>query len=391
MKILIIGQYGWKGPSFAPMLAEHGHRVHQVSVGNPGVAKKIVAQVVRGLSSFTVSHLKPGELSGFLGSEAGSHDVIFAYGDHGHPTWKELIACRDLLQGAPVVVGLHNHLCSLGANPTALLEIADGLIFLSEDSRDFYTQHVPSLSSRPVTYIPSLYLPRASHFPHRVRKHARGKNQLRVAMGGRWVAARPPGSKHASRYDFIEAAHLLSKSVSRVTIFGRPASVQGTARASLEAGELPPKPTWDPLVFEAYQKLRIETGNVYHYDHVGRFESHLSRHHFMLNKGILRKKEMDDPFENMNYQLRYTSSVLAGVPVLVGKGTDAILESQVRLHGFGRVFNNPEELADPNFISDALHQVWKSGAQKLLAARRLNSLDTYAPELNSLLHAVSTG
>lgn len=390
MKILIIGQYGRKGPGFAAMLTEHGHRVHQVSVGNFGVVKKMVAHVVRGLGSFTVSHLNPGELSGFLESEAGRYDVIFAYGDHSHPTWKELIACRDLLQGAPFIVGLHNHLCSLGANPTALLEIADGLIFLSEDSRDFYAQHLPTLASKPVAYIPSLYLPRASQFPPTGRKHRRGKHQLSVAMGGRWVTARDrlPGSTHVPRYDFIEAARLLSKSVYRVTIYGRSASVQGTAKASLEAGEFPPKPTRDSLVHEAYQKLRTETGNVYHYDQVRRFESHLSRHHFMLNKGILSEMEMNNPFENMNYQLRYTSSVLAGTPVIVGKGTDKILENQVKLHGFGVVFDNPEVLSDHTFLHDALKKVWNSGQQKLLKARELNSLDTYAPQLEHLFRRV---
>lgn len=392
MKILIIGQYGRKGPGFAAMLTEHGHRVHQVSVGNFGVAKKMVAHVVRGLGSFTVSHLNPGELSRFLRSEANRYDVIFAYGDHGHPTWKELIACSDLLQDARVVVGLHNHLCSLGANPTALLKVADGLIFLSEDSRDFYTQHLPALASKPVIYIPSLYLPRASQFPHQVRQHARSEKELSVAMGGRWVTARNrlPGSTHVPRYDFIEAARLLSQSVSRVTIYGWRASVQSAAKSLMEAGQQPCKPTRDPLVFEAYEQLRARNGSVQNYDYVRGFERHLSRHHFMLNKGILSELEMDDPFENMNYQLRYTSSVVAGVPVLVGKGTDAILERQVRQHGFGKVFNNPQDLADPNFISEALHQVWKSGAQKLLAARRMNSLDTYATELNALLNDTNT-
>lgn len=92
----------------------------------------------------------------------------------------------------------------------------------------------------------------------------------------------------------------------------------------------------------------------------------------------------DDPvpeFEQHNYQLRFNSALAAGLPIIVMKGADAILEKQIDLFGGGVVIGNMNEI-------EKINSERGEHAAKLPGLAEYNTIEKWLPTLREFFGKV---
>lgn len=327
--------------------------------------------------------------------------VVFLYGDVSHRLVK--VASRVLATGvtleAKLVVGLHNHHLSRRTSILRLLDSADSLVFLSEDSRDYYLSLVETLKGKPCEFIPSLYLPlfdewerfeRSSGGRLRAPSAFIAERNVKIGLGGRYITAVPGEESRGQvgRYNFVRHVEFFGYQSATVIVFGEPKAEVSPVESlptllASDMGLEPVPPVHDIEVTQIYAGLAERFPSIRLRGTTGAFEQSLIGLDFFICKGFLPGDSRMSSFENMNYQLRYTSTLFAGVPVLVARGTDKILEEQIEAHGFGLVYESLSDLS-----KEYLVDVRSSFTEAMLKdAREMNSLNTYEGSFLKLLNA----
>lgn len=397
---MLISDPGWWPGNFAELLSELGHNVTQVSTH--GFERKWEKNNPGKKPNFHVVEMAPFSREDFRKAISQTKwEIILVSGDNGDSFVRMLSEKPDLLPRIPVIVAIHNHLCSLGKNPLNLLDRADGLVFLSDESWHFYVAASPSLDTKPHATIPSLYLPPQRAYPSHssqllqgfvnqfTKERHRGRRfDLHVAMGGSYVTANPGGisTDQQGRYNFILMAEVLAQQNVAVDIFGVFKSSVPNPKFYLDRSVRPPKPRESEEVREMYVALSDRYPNISLVGRTDKFENRLSRYDAFVLKGFVNNKCRIDQFESMNYQLRYSSSLLAGTPVIVASGTDSIVERQLADHGFGIVVNDFNSLNSVSGIRSQLRALRIS--ENLARARRYNSIETWGDSMNKLIKSV---
>lgn len=325
--------------------------------------------------------------------------VVFLYGDIGHRVFQATSRVMEgrAASGSRIVVGLHNHHMSRRSNILRLLDSADSAVFLSKESFNYYAGHVDSLRGKQVEFVPSMYLPLSQswgNFDRAVRRNPDLSSgcypspNLKIGLGGRYITAIPSRNfpSQRGRYNFVRLLTHFGKRSIQVIVFGQPkAELTPIETLSSHYSEDGPfktvQPVHDTAVAEIYARLAGRFPSIDFKGLTQSFEQEIAGCHFFVCKGFLPGDDLGSPFENMNYQLRYTSTLFAGVPVLVARGSDKILEDQIAAHGFGYVYDSVDELSKENL--EAVRS--EITTEMLNLAREMNSLDSYRNKFSKIL------
>ena len=390
MRLLVVGESPYRsGGNFSAVLSNAGLEVTQVTFKSRRERLRPPTRLKALYGASTVVNLRDRDTKALGQLLATGWDAVFLYGDHSHPAIQSFLPIAAHYDGPPVVLGLHNHQCSTGANPLRLLEISSGVVFLNENSQTFFLQQSPGLAQKEVRFIPSLYLPRISEYRRRPSQPRGLRESLRIAAGGRWITAESgsPWHDQSGRYNFVNVLSRLAQTGARIDIFGQPRALSSDASRDLSVNRRPQAPVRSKLVRSEYLSLQEHFPNIRLRGTTRYFESKIAPANFFVLKGFTSADQIYEPFEQMNYQLRYSSSLLAGVPTLVAAGTDAIVEADVGDFGWGHVYEDPEILLSSRIITHLYHEIRRSG--DLEGVREANSIDRYTSTVLGLLFDVA--
>tara|TARA_B100000886_G_C20414528_1_gene488653 strand:+ start:1279 stop:2409 length:1131 start_codon:yes stop_codon:yes gene_type:complete len=296
-------------------------------------------------------------------------DIIYFFTDVGFPVYKKF--AKRIFKtnfGIPKVFAMHNHLLKKTDYEKAVIKNADGYVFLNKESFEFYNQAF-SLTN-PVTFIPSLYLPKFSTYKTFIgqEKLSNKDKEIHVAMGGRFITSNPnvdiKNYYNQERYDFINLCIELAKRKVHCHIFGDYVFIPNGR-----------KPVVSSAVKSHYEYL-IKNYNYIHYEGVpSNFEYVLSRYDFFICKGFLPNYNVDF-YEHINYQARFNSALIASLPLIIATGTDKTLEEQVNENGGGIVFE------DFDILQKELVKVLKDkNLISMEKIKKINSFDAWVDQL----------
>jgi hypothetical protein len=274
-----------------------------------------------------------------------SIDIIYIRGDW----FDEVIlnysqAIVSANYNVPVVVGYHCHTALTTEVESSLFTLGDGYILINEYAKKYF-EELYKLQEKPISVIPSLFLPNSEFYKKQVNTKYEKKTQKSeyhcvIVSGVIRISGLPKKLirneiHHENyiydRYDYYQICKYLAANEIHVHLYGKYYAQQGLNVSNVKF---------------VYEKLQAEFPEYIHYEGYYSgidFVDEISRYDFTIMNGML-PDQLTPPFEHMNYQVRMNPILAARLPIFVARNTYSYLEDLITEKEIGLVFENINDI-----------------------------------------------